>query len=45
MKIIVIVVDKLTKSRVLRDRTGLRGAPRGGDRARKFFLSYGTGRE
>ena len=39
LKTIVIVVGKLTSSRVLRGGLGLREAPRGEDGARKFFLS------
>ena len=39
LKTIVIVVGKLTRSRVLRGGARLRGAPRGGDEARKFSLS------
>ena len=41
LKTIVIVMGKLTKSRVLRGEAGLRGALRGGDEARKFFPSCG----
>ena len=36
-------MGKLTKSKVLRGGTVLHEAPRGGDRARKFSLSCGTG--
>ena len=43
LKIIVIIVDKLTRNRVLRDRARLRGAPRGGDGTRKFSLSCEAG--
>ena len=35
---------KLTESRVLQGRAGLRGVPRGGDGVRKFSPSCGTGR-
>ena len=38
LKTIVIVVGKLTKSRVLRDEIGLCRAPRGGDEVKKKFL-------
>ena len=40
---IVIVVDKLTISRVLRSEVGLCRSPRDGDEVRKFFLSCGDG--
>ena len=43
LKTIVIVVDKLTRSRVLQGGAGLRGAPLGGDGARKFSLSCEAG--
>ena len=45
MKTIAIVVDKLTRSRVLWGGAGLRGAPRGRDEARKFSLSCEAGRD
>ena len=44
LKNIVIVISKLTKSIVLRDRTGIRDAPRGGDGVGKFFPLYRVGR-
>ena len=44
LKIIAIVVGKLTRSRVLRGGAGLRGAPRDGNGARKFFPSCEVGR-
>ena len=43
LKIIAIVVYKLTRSRILRGGVGLRGALRGGDGAKKFSLSCGAG--
>ena len=43
LKTIVIVMSKLIRSRVLRGGTSLRGAPRGGDGARKFFPSCEAG--
>ena len=39
----VIVVGKLTRSRVLWDRAGLRETPKGEDGARKFSPSCGAG--
>ena len=45
LKTIVIVVGKLTRSRVLRGGVGLREAPRGGDETRKFSPSCGVSRE
>ena len=44
LKIIVIVISKLTKIRVLRDRAGIRNAPMGGDGVGKFFPLYRVGR-
>ena len=45
LKTIVIVVSKLTRSRVLRGGVGLRGALRGGDGVRKFFPSCKVGQK
>ena len=44
LKIIVIIVDKLTRSRVLRDGARLCKAPRSGDEVRKFSPSCGVER-
>ena len=44
LKTIVIVVGKLTRSRVLRGRAVFCGASRGRDRARKFSPSCEAGR-
>ena len=41
LKIIVIVVDKLTRSRVLQGGVGLHGALRGGDRVRQDHVGQG----
>ena len=43
LKIIVIVINKLTKSRVLRYRIGIRDAPRGENGVGKFFPLYRVG--
>ena len=43
LKTIAIVVGQITRNRVLRDRTGFRGAPRGEDGVRKFSSSCGVG--
>ena len=42
LKTIAIVVGQITRNRVLQDRTGFRGAPRGEDGVRKFSLSCGV---
>ena len=44
LKIIAIVMAKLTRNRVLRGRARLRWAQNGGDGARKFCLSCRVGR-
>ena len=44
LKTIVIVVDKLTRSRVLRDGARLCEAPRSGDKVRQFSPSCGVER-
>ena len=43
LKTIIIVVGKLTRSKVLQGGAGLCGVPRGRDGTRKFSQSYGIG--